>query len=409
MKVLQINATYGIGSTGRVTKLLHEKLKEFGHESFVVTTVVENDVKIDDNIFIPCGKFSIKLSALHARVFGNQNNIASASTRKIIKFIERIQPDVIQLANIHANFVNLSLLLNYIADKNIPLVVVLHDCWFFTGKCTNYIDENCFGWKKNCGNCPKLKKDIPSWTFDKTGTMLCEKKALFDKVKNLTVVGVSEKITEDARCSNVFGGRNCTCIPNPIDDTIFYADNKISCCAKGPCRIISAASEWSEYKGINEFVTLGEICKNRFGDRVQISLAGSLDKISFATRKRLEDAGINLLGTLSTDTLADEYRSSDVFVSLSKGESYGLSISEAMACDLAVISREGYAEGDIVRKYNRGYVVGNDNCYEQIVNCIAKIAFCEDSGHTKSGVLEACEPQSVAEYAKKFLTVYERF
>lgn len=409
MKILQINATYGIGSTGRITKILHEKLKLLGHESFVVASVVEPGEKNDENIFVPCRKFLKNFSALSARVSGYQSKASVISTKRIIKFIERIQPDVIQLANLHANFVNLSMLLEYIAEKNIPLVVILHDCWFFTGKCTNYIDANCFKWKQHCHKCPKLKADIPAWFFDKTASMQKEKRQLFDKIKKLTVVGVSEKITEDAKKSYVFSGRNCTCIQNAVDDTIFYEGENDYFDRCDVCRIIGSASEWSEYKGIEDFALLGRLCKDRFGDQVRISLAGSLDKLSTDTKKRLNDAGIDFLGSLSSTDLADEYRASDIFVSLSKGESYGLSISEAMACGLPVISREGYAEGDMVREYCRGYVVGNNEKCEKIVKYIDEIYFSADAEHTKSSVTENKEPQSIAKYVDLFLTIYERF
>lgn len=409
MKILQINATYGIGSTGQYTKILHENIKKQGHKSYVVTTVSDGSCEGDPDIFIPCSKFSKKMCALKARITGNQNHVADRSTYQIIRFIECVNPDVIQLGNIHANFVNLRKLLEYITEKDIHLVVVLHDCWFFTGKCTNYIDANCFKWKQHCHKCPKLKADIPAWFFDKTASMQKEKRQLFDKIKKLTVVGVSEKITEDAKKSYVFSGRNCTCIQNAVDDTIFYEGENDYFDRCDVCRIIGSASEWSEYKGIEDFALLGRLCKDRFGDQVRISLAGSLDKLSTDTKKRLNDAGIDFLGSLSSTDLADEYRASDIFVSLSKGESYGLSISEAMACGLPVISREGYAEGDMVREYCRGYVVGNNEKCEKIVKYIDEIYFSADAEHTKSSVTENKEPQSIAKYVDLFLTIYERF
>ena len=350
MRILQINATYGIGSTGKQTKILHEDLKKFGHESFVAAGVSDGSELNDKNIFIPCGRISKKMSALKARVSGNQNNIASGTTKRILKFIENVKPDVVQIGNVHANFVNLSLLLKYIADKNIPLVVVLHDCWLFTGKCTNYIDAKCYGWQESCGNCPKLRKDIPSWFFDRTRQMLEEKKLLFDNVKKLTVAGVSEAITEDAKKSYVFGGRNCVCIPNVVDDTIFFAegrqkDDKVTV-------IAGAAYEWSDYKGASKFARLGEMCKKAYGSAVKIRLAGSYGKLESKTLAALKKSGVELIGSLSQEELAEFYRDSDVFVSLSEGESFGMSISEALSCGLFVIAYDGYAEKEISGQYN---------------------------------------------------------
>ena len=146
MRIVQINATYGIGSTGKQTKILHENLRRLGHESFVIAGIAEDSANNDD-VFVPCGRVSKKINGLKARITGNQNNLACHTTKKILNYLDKVKPDVIQLGNIHANFVSLKLLLEYIATNDIALVVVLHDCWFFTGKCTNYVDKKCFGWK----------------------------------------------------------------------------------------------------------------------------------------------------------------------------------------------------------------------------------------------------------------------
>jgi len=407
VKILQINATYGIGSTGKYTKLLHENIKARGHDSYVITTVTDGSAEGDSNIFIPCGRVSKKISALQARVTGNQNNIAAQSTEDIIRFTERVKPDVIQLGNIHANFVNLKKLLDYIAEKDIALVVVLHDCWFFTGKCTNYIDAGCFRWKTKCYDCPKLKHDIPSWFFDKTESMHEEKKLLFDKIKKLTAVGVSERITEDASQSYVFGGRNCTCIPNAVDDTIFYAGEKS---AQRDIRTVTgAAFEWSEYKGIEDFIKLGELCKAEFGDTVKIRLAGSCKKLLPKTKDRLEKAGVEMLGHMSQNELAEFYRQSDVFVSLSKGESFGCSISEAIMCGLPVVAYEGYAEKSVLSKYNYCRVVENTKNIEKIFENLKKVLNSRKRIDTKSGGESVNKPLCVAEYVEKFLKIYESF
>lgn len=410
MKILQINATYGIGSTGRYTKLLHENIKKHGHQSYVVTTITDDSASGDPDIFIPCGRISQKFNGLRARITGNQNNIAVRSTAEIIKFIKRVNPDIIQLGNIHANFVNLKALLEYAAKKDIAIVVVLHDCWFFTGKCTYFTDAGCMKWKTGCSSCPKIKKDIPSWFFDKTEKMLREKKDLFDRIKKLTVVGVSEGITEDAKKSYVFSGRNCTCIPNAIDDTIFYAEKSDSSAdAKKNKTVVGVSAVWSEYKGINDFLKLGQLCKAQLGDLVQIKLVGRFDNLDQSLKEKLDLSGVQMLGSLDADSLAELYRSADVFISMSKGESFGCSISEAIMCGLPVISYRGYAEGDIVSRYRRGYVVEDTGNIKKVFEILKKILEDEKFSDTESCVADDYKPLNVDEYVEKFLKMYEEF
>lgn len=407
MRILQINATYGIGSTGCQTKLLHENLRKLGHESFVVAGRTDTSYQCDKNIFVPCSKMSKKVNGLKARITGDQNNLAKSSTKRILSFIDEIKPEIIQIGNIHSNFVNLNELLRYIAMHDIALVVVLHDCWLFTGKCTNYIDEACFGWKNHCGNCPKLKKDIPSWFFDKTEKMLKEKKILFDSIKKLAIVGVSERITEDAKNSYVFGGRNCTCIPNVIDDTIFFPGDREN--IDGVTFLAGAAYEWSDYKGINDFVQLGKLCSEVYGEKVKIRLAGNIDKLDKKTVSELKGSGVELLGILSKRELADFYRNSDVFISLSKGESYGLSISEALHCGIPVIAYEGYAEKELLDRCSSCKVVANDENIEGFFKYLQSFIGCPNVENTKSSSAPTESTQCIDAYVDHFLQKYEQF
>lgn len=410
MKILQINAAYGMGSTGYYTKLLHEKLLKDGHESYVAATLIDESDNTDKRIFKVGNFFSRKISSLKSRITGQQNDTAGKTTKDLIAFIEKIRPDIIQLGNLHANFVSLKKLIEYISQKNIAVVVVLHDCWFFTGKCTNYVDAGCMKWKQHCGECPKLRADIPSWFCDKTGAMLKEKKEMFDKVRKLTVVGVSEKITEDAKKSYVFGGRNCICIPNAIDDKIFYpkvaSDDVIPLSYR---TVIGVASDWSEYKGASDFIRLGKLCKAHFGDSVRVRLVGSLDGLSKKTLLLLKEAGVELLGRKTQHEIADLYRASDVYVSLSQGESFGCSISEAIMCGLPVVSYQGYAEGGILEKSCGKYIVREHGNIKKVFEYVSEILSVEKSESTKYCMAENYSPLGIEEYYNRYLKNYELF
>ena len=90
---------------------------------------------------------------------------------QIKELIKQYQPDVVHLHNLHANYVNVKRLLSFLGEQDIPTVITLHDCWFFTGKCTHYTSIKCNKWQTGCEKCPSLKKDIPSWFFDCTQKM----------------------------------------------------------------------------------------------------------------------------------------------------------------------------------------------------------------------------------------------
>lgn len=165
MKVLQINAVYEKFSTGRTTKEMHEYFLNNGIESFVASPYIAS---LKKNAYMIGNKFDWKMHALFSRLTGLQGYFSRNETKKLINYIDRIKPDIIHLRNLHSNYINLHMLLNYISNNDIATVITLHDSWFYTGKCMYYIEEQCSKWKKKCGKCPSLKKGNPSFFFDCT-------------------------------------------------------------------------------------------------------------------------------------------------------------------------------------------------------------------------------------------------
>ena len=214
MKVLQINAVYEKFSTGRTTKELHEAMQSKGIESFVacpdLASLSENGYKIGN-------KLDWKFHALLSRITGKQGYFSRFATKGLLDYISEVKPDVIHLRNLHSNYINLPMLLKYIAEKDIATVLTLHDSWFYTGKCVYYIECNCDRWENRCGNCPALKAGNPSLFLDRTTEMLSDKKKLFGAIRRLAVVGVSQWVTDDASKSILKDSAIVQCIYNWID------------------------------------------------------------------------------------------------------------------------------------------------------------------------------------------------
>ena len=252
MKVLQINAVNGIRSTGRIITEISDYLNNNGHEGYVAYSVGLAYMKG----YQIGTSFDKKVHALCSRAFGNQSYYSRISTKKLIKYIANIRPDVIHLHNLHDNYINLKLLLDFLAIKDIPTVVTLHDCWFYTGKCTHYTVDNCYKWKIECGKCPRLRKDNKSWFFDRTAEMLVDKKEWFGSIPRLAVVGVSDWITNEAKDSLLSTGNIITRIYNWIDLDIFKPVGTTSLRKKlnleNKYIILGVSSGWSKAKGLDK-------------------------------------------------------------------------------------------------------------------------------------------------------------
>ena len=158
MRILIINAVYKIRSTGRTYYELSEYARNNGHEC---VTVYGNKFKNYKYSYYMGNKLDHKLHALKARVTGKVGCFSTLATKKLLKFIKSYKPDVVHLANLHGNFVNIIMLLNFLAENNIPTSITLHDCFFFTGYCTHYTLNGCYKWQQNCrAKCTLLPKTI---------------------------------------------------------------------------------------------------------------------------------------------------------------------------------------------------------------------------------------------------------
>lgn len=328
MKILQINAVSAISSTGRICSELSDYLNNNGHEGYIAYSVgipYHKGYKIGS-------RFDAKMHGLYSRVFGTQAYFSKNATRKLLTYISDLQPDVVHVHNLHSNYINLKMLLNYLAKKDIPTVITLHDCWFYTGKCTHYTVDNCYKWQTGCGGCPRLKQDNPSWFFDRTPIMLQDKKDWLRQIPRLAVVGVSDWITDEARKSFLSSAKVLTRIYNWIDLDVFKPVDGSTVRQKlgitDKYVILGVASGWSNRKGLDKFIELSNIIP----PEMMIVLVGGLSSII-----NFPDNIIHIPETHNAAELAEYYSMADVYVHLSPEETFGKVIAEALSCGTPAI------------------------------------------------------------------------
>ncbi len=242
MKVLQINATYGMGSTGTIVKDIGEMLEENGHQAYFAYQKTNEPVK---NGYQIGNLIDWKYHALHARVFGKQAYASRLSTKKFLKWVSEIKPDVVHLHNLHSNYINLNMLLDYLAKNDIKTVITLHDCWYFTGKCSHYVMKGCNKWQNNCGNCPRNKEEVKSYFIDATSKVLQDKTKRLSSVKKLTIVGCSKWVAEEVKKSRI-KCNDVQVIINGVDTSIFTPyGNKAK-----EFTVLGMGNKWSEPKNL---------------------------------------------------------------------------------------------------------------------------------------------------------------
>lgn len=346
MKILQVNAVNSIGSTGRTMKEMQEYINQNSHTSLSVFSEGPSsihDYKFNNNV-------DKKLHSLLSRMLGTQGYFSKRETRQLIRYIEEHNIDVVRLANLHSNFINIPSLLKYLGKQDIPTIITLDDCFFFTGKCTHYTVDRCYKWKTGCYKCVRKNKDNPSWFLDKTNKMWTDKKELYSKIPRLGVVGVSNWITNEAKQSILSTANYITTIYNWIDTDIFKPiDSKIKNKMNIDDKfiILGVATEWSDSKGLDKFIKLASKIE---ADEV-IVLVGKISS-SICLPKNI----IHINKTTNINELVEYYCMADVFLQLSKEETFGKVVAESLACGTPVIAINSTANPELIGE-KCGYVI----------------------------------------------------
>lgn len=382
MKVVQINAVYDKGSTGRIIKEMHHALIECGHESHVFTADYRQN---EDNVYRIGNRIDWKIHGLLSRVFGLQGYFSHLATMRLVKSLKSISPDVVHLHNTHANYLNLKMLIKYLNANNIATVITLHDCWYFTGKCMHYTAEGCYRWKDSCGNCPKLHTDNHSWLFDRTGKMLSDKRKLFSSIAKLGVIGVSDWITAEAKQSFLAGAAIVKRIYNWIDLEAFTpckADiHKKYNLPANKSLILCIGAGWKKSTDrFNDMIRLAEILP----EHIHIVLAGHLQE------NVVLPSNITSIGYVDKiEDLAQLYSSVAVYVHMSREDTFGKVIAEALACGTPAVVFESTACPEIVGN-GCGYVVPTGDI-ESMCNAICNVVKNGKDSYCSSCIAHAKE------------------
>lgn len=352
MKVLQINAVYGFKSTGVIVKDIENLLQNNGDECFIAYQTAINPPK---NSYKIGGTLDWKLHALFARIFGKQAYFSKAATKKLIKYIEKIKPDVVHLHNLHSNYLNFNMLCDYLSEKNIKTVYTLHDCWAFTGKCTHYAGAKCDKWQTTCGNCPLNKAEQPSLFFDATSFVLKDKINHLNKIKNLHLVACSEWIKGEAEKS-LLKPQDITVIYNGVDTEIFkpYATNfKTEYGITEDFVIMGMSDKWCLKENKQ---AVDEIINNNKDSKIVIVGCKEEQKELFKNHNNVLALGyIN-----NRQDLSDIYASSNVFINLTHADTLPTVNMESICCGTPVITYDCCGSPELVDK-DSGFIVEENN------------------------------------------------
>ena len=353
-KLLHINPVLRTStSTGRIIQEIGTVAMASGWDNYIAYSKGRDGVMPSASKLIPVGsKLSVALHGLMTRFLDMHGLGSVLATKKFVKEIARLKPDVIHIHNIHGYFLNYKVLFDYLSKTDIPVVWTVHDCWLYTGHCYHYASAGCEKWRTHCERCPQKRAFPTSLWIDRSRQNFADKRDAFTSLKNLTIVTVSEWMKGEMSHS-FLKDCNYKVIHNGINLDVFDIQSADKAVREkyglGEKNIIlGLASIWSKEKGWDDFVKMSEMLNE---DEVIVMVG--------VTEKQQEELPKGVVGIRRTENvrqLAELYSAATAFVNPTWQDNYPTVNLEAIACGTPVVT---YRTGGSVEAVTEetGYVV----------------------------------------------------
>lgn len=380
LKLLQINVAANWGSHGRIAEEIGLEAMAQGWESYIAYGRYANPskshiVKIGD-LFDHC------LHGAQSLLLDRHGLASCGPTKKLIREIEQIKPDLIHLHNIHGFYLNYPILFRYLSTVDIPVVWTLHDCWAFTGHCAWPIHGHCDRFQEQCCHCPLQSKGYPkSFLLDRSRSNFKLKKRCFRSLQDLHLVTVSRWLEQQVRLS-FMQDMDIRTIYNGLDTEVFRpSGTPPTSVTDGHPLVLGVCNAWYDWKGLDDMAALREILP----DDYEVMVVG----VNEDQMHRLPEGITCIRRTDSVSQLAEIYSQADVFVNPSKVESFGMTTAEALSCGTPSIVYDTSACPEVVDNLTGRVVPLGD------VNALAKAVMEICSLPGREAMRQACRERAI--------------
>lgn len=397
-RILQINVSLNVGSTGRIVNEIGDAILAEGWESHVAYGRTKSR---SDSTYHKIGtRVDQGLHILLTRLLHKHGSGSKQATRRLGTLIGKLQPDIIHLHNLHGYYLHLVELMKFLKSWGKPVVWTFHDAWPLTGHCCYFNRFNCQKWQETCHRCPLIRYYPESWGVDNSTSNHLKKKEYIGALDHLHIVPVSNWLGDVVRQSHL-KTKPLTVIQNGVDTEIFCPSNEketFGIGEDGKKVYLGAASLWSDLKGLDDFVKMAAL----LNEDERFVLIGLSEKQSKSLPKNITA----IPRTSSLEELRNWYRSASVFVNPSKSESFGLVTAEALACGTPVVVYNTTACPELVDEYT-GRVVSLRNYTEMLA------AARELASKGRFALQESCTARAKKYFdkktqVKKYIQLYSR-
>lgn len=391
MNVVQINVTCGAGSTGKICVSVSALLNKNGISNSILYSIgrsgCSNGFKISHDIYL-------KIQALHSRILGNYGFNSYWGTKRIIRLLDQLKPDIVHLHNLHSHNCNVGELLEYLRRRHLKIFWTFHDCWAFTAYCPHYTMAKCDCWKTECHDCCQRK--YYSWLFDRSRYLYQKKKEAM-KGLDLTIITPSQWLASQVKMS-FLKDYPVKVINNGIDLDVFKPTESDFRKRNGLVEkkvVLGVAFGWGIRKGLDVFIELSK----RLPDDYRIVLVGTDQSVDALLSANI----MSIHRTQNQKELAEIYTAADVFANPTREDSLPTVNMESIACGTPVVTFKTGGSPEILDAFCGSVVPCDDvDAMEMEIKRI-----CEEKPFSKEGCMNRAKSFDMNKRFEDYVNLYK--
>lgn len=324
MKILLINVVYGKGSTGNIVKSLYDAYKTLGHDVKILYGR-SSSTQDNPNIFKCTSEVESKIHHGFSKISGNMYGGMFFSTKRILRKIKCIKPDVVHVHCINGYFVNIYKLLSFLAKNKIKTILTMHADFMMTGGCGYTVDCKKY-LNGECRGCKRVHEFNSKISLNRTHKFYKKFEKTISKFdyNDLRITCVSPWLANRYKESPIYSKYFVTTVLNPVDKIFFEKSNN------NPYK--------TKQKNIL-YVTSDIYDREKSGFYIE-ELAEKLPEYNFTIlcskevdyKTKHSNVDFIIGKGLSRNLIRDYYANADASILLSKRETYSMVVAESLIC-----------------------------------------------------------------------------